>query len=257
MVDINILSFRDEKKPTAFPTLVQTGVESYHLVHSAALSADRFSVYSESSVRPQDLRMMSYAASARARMDHIPGGWKITTPFPVVFQLPPQYTALKTETGERITSDQGMFFLPAGEHTLQVEQHSGDPFYAAPPTTGRLLSVSGELTSLSNSARSVSFAYTSSTRCLASFSHRPYTIIVDGKEITTDPMEGYKRFSVMLPQGEHLVVAVLETTVSYSVDITSFWSSWTIVAFGMLSGAVLLTFYTIVRFSRRSTDVKV
>jgi hypothetical protein len=43
---------------------------------------------------------------------------------------------------------------------------------------------------------------------------------------------------------------VLETTVSYGVDITSFWSSWLIVGFGMISGTALLTFYTMVRISR-------
>lgn len=75
-------------------------------------------------------------------------------------------------------------------------------------------------------------------------------MFVDGRELNAEPKEGYKRFSVMLPQGEHTVIAVLETTVSYSVDITSFWSSWAIVAFGMLSGTALLAFYTAVRVSR-------
>ncbi len=43
---------------------------------------------------------------------------------------------------------------------------------------------------------------------------------------------------------------VLENTATYGVDITSFWSSWFIVAFGMLSGAALLSFYGVVRLSR-------
>ncbi len=250
MVDLNILSFRDEKKATDFPTLVQTGVESYEMVNSAALGSDRFTIYSESSVRPQDLRMMSFAASARATMEHIPGGWQINAPFPVVLQLPKEYTALTTSSGERITSDQGMFFVPAGEYTLKAERRAGEPFYGGPPTGGRLLSISGELTSLTNSSRSITFTYHSDTRCLASFSHRPYTLFLDDREMTVAPLEGYRRFSVVLPRGEHTVIAVLETTVSYGVDITSFWSSWLIVAFGMLSGAALLTFYTMVKISR-------
>lgn len=252
MLDINILEFRDEKKPTQFPTLIQTGIESYHLVRSAALGADRFSIYSESSVRPQDLRMMSYAASARAEIDHIPGGWKISAPFPVVLELPKQYSALRLSTGEQITSDQGLFFLPAGDHILQAERHSSGTFPSNPPTTGRLLSISGKLTSLNNTNRSVSFSYSSDTRCFASFSHRPFAIIVDGKEIKSDPMEGYRRYSVALPQGEHQVIAILETTVSYGVDITSFWSSWFIVGLGALCGAALMAFYVLVRISRTS-----
>ena len=87
-------------------------------------------------------------------------------------------------------------------------------------------------------------------RCIASFSHRPFTLLIDGKEESAAAMQGYRRFSVMLPQGEHTVIAVLESTVSYGVDITSFWSSWLIVGFGVLSGAALMAFYSIVRFSR-------
>lgn len=256
MLDLNILQFRDEKKPTPFPTLLQTGIESYQLVHFAALGSERFSLYSESSIRPQDLRMMSYAASVRANMHHIPGGWKIVTPFPVVLELSKQYSVIRTPAGERLTSDRGMFFLPAGEHTLMAEKHSGEPFYAAPPTTGRLLSLSGELLNLINSNRSVGFKYRSQTRCYASFSNRPYTIFVDDKEMNVPILEGNRRYSVVLPPGEHTVLAVLETRVSYSVDVTSFWSSWIIVGFGILSGGLLVGFYAMVRFSRPRGEKK-
>jgi len=250
MVDLNILEFRDEKKPTAFPTLVQTGIESYQMVHSAATASDGITIYSESSTRPQDLRMMGFAASARALLRHIPGGWTIETPFPVVMQLPQDYSALRTETGDLISSDRGMFFVPAGTHTLLAEFRSAAPF-ASPPIGGRLLSISGELTELVTSSRSVTFSYRSDPRCLVSFTHRPFALFLDGKEVGSDALAGYRRFSVVLPPGEHTVIAVLETTVSYGVDITSFWSSWLIVAFGMTSGAALLTFYAAVRISRR------
>ncbi len=249
MLDLNILPFRPEKKPTIFPTLVQTGIEAYEMVHSAAAGADRVSVYSESSIRPQDLRMIGFAAASRANLQQIPGGWKLDTPFPVVMQLPSYYTSLRTDEGERITSDRGLFFIPAGSYSLLGETRSADPFSTA-PTGGRLLSISGELTRLENSPRSVTFAYTSDARCAVSFSHRPFALFVDGKEADASSLAGYRRFSVLLPAGSHTVIAVLETGVSYGVDITSFWSSWIIVAFGMTSGAALLTFYTLVRVSR-------
>ncbi len=254
MLDLNILQFRDEKKPSAFPTLIQTGIESYQLVHSAALGSDRFSIYSESSVRPQDLRMMGFAASAPATLTTIPGGWHLSTPFFAVMDLPKEYSALVMDDSQRITSDRNAFLIPPGDHTLHAELHAGDPF-STRPTGGKLLSLTGDLTSLSASSRSVSFSYVSDSRCIASFSHRPFTLIVDGKEINFQTMEGYRRYSVLLPYGTHQVIAVLETTVSYGVDITSFWSSWFIVAFGMISGTALLTFYTVVRVSRTKDTV--
>lgn len=251
MVDLNILQFRTENVPTPFPTLIQTGIESYNLIHSAAMGSDRFSIYGESSIRPQDLRMMAYASSAQASIQRIDGGWRIQAPFPVVLELPKEYGALQTLQGERIFSDGGMCYVPPGEHTLRAEKLTASPFLA-PPIVGLLLSVSGELTSLTSSTRSVTFSYRSATRCIASFNHPPYTIILDGKEINAEVLKGYRRFSVVLPHGAHTVIAVLETTVSYGVDITSFWSSWLIVAFGIISGAALFAFYTLVRISRTS-----
>ncbi|MBI1804323.1 MAG: DUF2334 domain-containing protein [Ignavibacteriae bacterium] len=251
MLDLNILQFRDEKKATPFPTLVQTGIESYLLAHAAALGAPRFSIYSESSTRPQDLRMMGYAASARAIMKRVPGGWHITTPFPVVLELPKEFAALTTDDGQRITSDRGAFLIPQGDHVLHAESYASTDPFSSRPTGGKLLSITGELGDLSTSNRSASFSYNSATRCIASFTHRPFTLFVDGKETNPQVMEGFHRFSVVLPPGEHTVIAILETTVSYGVDITSFWSSWLIVGFGMMSGAALLTFYTVVRVTRR------
>ncbi len=249
MVDLNILDFRNQNVPTQFPTLVQTGIESYHLVHSAAQACDRFAIYSESSVRPQDLRMMSYAAAARAELTRIPGGWHVQTPIPVILDLPKEYTSLLASTGEQIASDRGSYFLAPGEHTLIAQRRSAGPF-SSPPSGGTLLSITGQLTKLTNSSRAITFIYTSAGRCYASFTHSPYAVIIDGEETTVQPMKGYRRFSVALPKGEHTVTAVLETTVSYGVDITSFWSSWLIVGFGFLSGVALLIFYALVRISR-------
>ncbi|MGA2624592.1 MAG: DUF2334 domain-containing protein [Bacteroidota bacterium] len=249
MVDLNILQFRNDSIPTPFPTLIQTGIEGYELVRSAATGADRFTIYSESSVRPQDLRMMSYASSARAELHRIPDGWVVNSPFPVVLDLPKEFVSVRTSKGDRLSSEQGMFLLPSGHDTLIGERRTTGPFTPL-SARGQLLSLTGELTQLSQSSRSIKFSYRSAVRCIASFSHRPYALIVDGKELNASPMQGYHRFSVTLPPGEHECIAVLETTVSYGIDLTSFWSSWLIVAFGFISGAALFSFYAVVRFSR-------
>lgn len=249
MVDLNILQFRSENIPTQFPTLIQTGIEAYHLVHSAARSCDRFAIYSESSVRPQDLRVLSYAASAPASLRRIQDGWHIVTPVAVTLDLPREYRSLRTADGDQITSDRGLFFIPPGEHTLIAQRQSAGPF-SVPPNRGTLLSITGNLSMLTLSNRSVTFTYTSEGRCYASFTHAPFSVIVDGRDENIEVMKGFRRFSVELPPGDHTVTAVLETSVSYGVDLTSFWSSWFIVGFGILSGAVLFGLYIIVRISR-------
>jgi len=249
MVDLNILQFRSEHTPTSFPTLVQTGIESYHLVHSAALGADRYTIYSESSVRPQDLRLMSYAASARAFIGHIPGGWHIVAPTAVVLDLPKEYASLQFEGGDQITSDRGLFYIPPGDHRIIAQRQSAGPFLAS-PRTGALLSFTGELLSMENQGRTVTFSYRSAGRCFASFTHAPVSMIVDKHDSQVQVLKGHRRFSVELPPGEHTITAVLESTVSYGVDLTSFWSSWLIVGFGVVSGAALFGLYLTVRIMR-------
>jgi hypothetical protein len=249
MVDLNILQFRNEHEPTQFPTLVQTGVECYHLVQSAAAGSDRFAIYSESSVRPQDRRMLPFAAASRVSFSRSDAGWHIVNPYPIVLELPSSVTGLSLSSGNRITSDRGLFFLPPGEYNATPDRQSGTPF-AAPPSAGTLLSLTGELKMLSGSARSITFQYKSTGRCYASFTHEPFSVLLDGNDVPVKALKGYRRFSITLPPGEHTATAVLETTVSYGVDITSFWSSWVIVAFGFLAGVALLVFYAMVRITR-------
>ncbi len=249
MLDLNILQFRNENIPTPFPTLIQSGTESFELIQAAATGSDRFSIYSESSVLPQDMRMFAYAASARASLRRIAGGWEFNSPFHTVLELSKEYTTLRTSKGEQFRSDQGKFILPSGQYTIYADKQSAVPI--EPPSGGQLLSISGTLLSLIDGDRSVTFSYRSVTRCAASFSHSPYTVLLDGQEIKNQTEKGFHRFSLLLPPGEHTVTVVLETTVTYGIDITSFWSSWLIVGFGMVSGTALFTFYTVVRISRQ------
>lgn len=118
MLDLNILQFRDVKKPGLFPTSIQTGIECYQMVSAASSASDRVSVYSESSVRHGDLQMLSYAASSPATIRRVRNGWNIRSPFPVVLELPEQYAFLVMSNGERFASDRGRFALPEGEYVL-------------------------------------------------------------------------------------------------------------------------------------------
>jgi uncharacterized protein YdaL len=249
MLDLNILQFRTETTPTPFPTIIQTGTESFQLIHSASLGADRFTIYSESSVRPRDLKMFAFAASGPAYYDQTEDGWSVDSPFPPTLQLPPQFIGVRLSTGATYYCENGKVLLPPGKYEVTPIKLGNTPF-GQPLVAGKLLSITGNLKELVVSSRSVAFKYESKERCLASFNHPPYAIIIDEKETDIKSQPGYERFSVILPPGEHAVIAVLQTTVSYGVDITSFWSSWVIVIFGAVSGTVLISFYTIVRLSR-------
>jgi hypothetical protein len=53
LLDLNILSFRKPDVLTPFPTPIQTGTESFHLVRASALGAPRATIYAESSINPR------------------------------------------------------------------------------------------------------------------------------------------------------------------------------------------------------------
>jgi len=121
MLDLNILNYRDRYGNNPFPTEIQTGIESYQMVYSAASASDRMTMYSESSVRPDDLRFFPYAASAPASVRRVQNGWSVKTPFPVTLELPEQFAFLRLSTGEELRSDHGRFMLPEGEYTLLIK----------------------------------------------------------------------------------------------------------------------------------------
>ena len=122
MLDLNILEFRGPDRPNPFPTRIQTGTECYQMVSTAAASADRFTIYSESTLRADDLPLLPFAASAPATVHRVRNGWRVASPFPVTLQLPEQYRSLTMPDGQLLTGDHGRFDLPEGEYVLYRTQ---------------------------------------------------------------------------------------------------------------------------------------
>ena len=77
LLDLNILNFRKENVITPFPTLIQTGTESFHLINAASIGAPRCVIYSESSVNAQDLAFFPYAASIGIEYKMLDNGYEI------------------------------------------------------------------------------------------------------------------------------------------------------------------------------------
>ncbi len=249
-LDLNVLVIRNDKEITPFPTRIQTGTEAFWLVNSAARGARHVTIYCESSINAQDLALLPSAYAARARVRRLPDGWGVTTPTPVVLQLSSGTDEIWLD-GERVhTVGDGAFLLTSGAHSIR----------AVPPGFGglspealetRVLSVTGNLTEETSSLRSVRLAYRSENRCLITLTRPPFALFVDGKETGLEPLKGNGRYAVMLPPGEHAALVVTQSTVSYGVDVTSFWSSSLIALFGAASVGLLFGLYVLARFKRR------
>ncbi len=251
LLDLNILSFRTQNPPTGFPTLVQTGVESYALVNIAGASAFGVVLYSEASTLPQDLRLFPYALAANVKQQRTPSGWEVESPHSISIELGKEDEQILLDGEKQFSIGSGRFAIPVGEHVIDLRKKTAAPFDVS-SLTARLLSISGELLELQTSQRSVQFIYTSQTRCAVTFNRAPYAMLLDGAEFEFQAAKGFGRFGVLLPPGKHEVLVVGESRVSYGVDITSLWSSSIIVIFGFVSGGVLLIFYALVRAQRKN-----
>jgi hypothetical protein len=150
-----------------------------------------------------------------------------------------------------LTIGGGRFILPVGTHRVSVPPKSLKPFQTDILET-RILSITGDLLSEKNSPRSVELRYRSATRCIVTLVKEPFALFIDGHEKSFTALKGNGRYGLLLPPGEHTVLVVAQSNVSYGVDITSFWSSSLIVFFGIVSGGVLLLFYGYIRIRFRA-----
>ena len=102
----------------------------------------------------------------------------------------------------------------------------------------KLLSITGNLLSVSYGLRSIAAEYESDTRTLISINREPTAVAVDGVESDSIGwMKGNDCYSFYLPPGRHRVEITAGDVFSYGVNLTSLWSTTAIALFG--AGAVL------------------
>lgn len=250
MLDLNILSFRKPDAVIKFPTLIQTGIESYLLVNSAASVSTRFTIYAESSVNPQDIKFFPYAMASGAHVQRRSNGWAVDTPSPLTLELPREIREILLDGKASPALPEGNFSIPSGKHEIEVPEHTMNPFPSGLVET-RVLSITGDLKEENPINRGVEFRYSSKKRCAATFNREPYVVFLDGEQYAVNALKGSDCYGFILPPGDHKVLLISQSGVSYGIDLTSWWSSSLIVVFGFLSGGILLVFYLIVRIRRR------
>jgi uncharacterized protein YdaL len=254
MLDLNILSFRDPRQPTIFPTLVQTGTEAFSLMSVAAREVDRVVVYAESSVSPQDMPLLAFAAASSVEVERHEDGFKVSSPHTTTLQLGGGRRVITIDDAPCTAAD-GHFLIPAGEHVVRTDVPDKNMF-STTILHSSLSSITGKLLYQKGNERSIEFGYESAPRCLVSLTKSPVELYVDGAPTPLHAMKGSSRFSLVLPPGKHDVRVVTMSTISYGVDITSLWSSSFIVLFGFISVGTLMVFYTVVRVRGRRKSVQ-
>jgi hypothetical protein len=252
-LDLNILAFRDKDAIIPFPTLIQTGIESFQLIHSASLGAPGFTVYSESSINPQDLSFFANALASDVHYHFTEAGIQVQTPSSFVLRLPKDVPEITLDGTLLSPFRDNRYVIPAGEHSISIHPQAKNNFSTSELQT-RIMSATGELTSIKYGLRDVTLEYASNVRMLISLSNMPTSVTVDGSPITFTVMKGNDCFSIFLPIGSHRANIVAGDRFAYGISFTSFWSTTAIAIFSALAISLLLLMYVFLKFIRRTVE---
>jgi hypothetical protein len=255
MLDLNILSFRKKDASIPFPTLIQTGTESFHLIRAASLGAPRLTIYSEASVNPQDLSSFSNALSSEVHYHFTEAGISADAPYPFVLRLPKEITEIIVDGAALPPFRDNRYMIPAGEHSIVIQPQTASTFSAHELQT-RIMSSTGDIKSVNYGLRDVTIAYVSNQRMLISLSNMPTTVMVDGAPLDFTVMRGNDCYSIFLPNGTHKVNIITGDKFAYGINITSFWSTTAIALFGAFAISLLLLMYLFLKFIKRSSETR-
>ena len=250
LLDLNILSFRKDNVITPFPTLIQTGTESFHLINAAAMGAPRFTIYSESSVNAQDLGFFPYAASTNITYKSTANGLEFDAPSSFIIKLPMNIKEIIVDGYPVSPFRENSFPIPAGKHIVKFTDVAVTSF-STHELQAKILSFSGDLLSVAYGMKDIKITYESGTRTLISLNREPTWVKVDHQDYKFKVMEGNDCFSIFLPEGKHFVEIGAGNTFSYGINLTSLWSSTGIAIFGSLAVSLLFLMYLMLKIIRR------
>ncbi len=252
LVDLNILSFRKTGEITPFPTLIQTGVESYQMINSASKGAPRFTIYSEGSCNPQDLFFFSYASSSMVKYEYTENGYDVSSPYSFVIHLPKNVEMVKVDDQEISGFRDNKILISAGEHEITLYSKANQ--FSTVSLQPQLLSCTGNVTNINYDMREVKFSYDSYERAYATFSRKPSKITVDGTNYKFRVQSGADCFSVMLPKGSHKVEVITGDQMTYDINLTSLWSISAIAVYGIIAVGLLVLLYFSLKLLRKRLE---
>ncbi len=249
LLDLNIGQFRQPEQITPFPTITQTGTESFELVKTASAAAPRSVIYCEATVNPQDIVLFPFAASVDASMIPQGDGYDITAPWSFTLHLPKEIVEVRIDGTPSAPARENNYLVPAGTH--HVVFSTGHENLSSHELQPRIMGITGNLTSVDYNQREIRFTYTAQSRALVSINREPVDITIDGQPYQSPVMKGNDCFTVFLPPGEHAVMMLAGDQFSYGISLTSFWSSTVIAIFGIVAVALLFVMYLVVVLVRR------
>jgi uncharacterized protein YdaL len=252
-IDLNILTFRKKEEVTPFPTLLQTGIESYELINFSSVGAPRFTIYSEATCNPQDISFFPYASSSAIKYKYSEDGYTVNSPYSFVLQLPENIKVIEVDGKSIMGSRDNIFFIPSGNHIINFQKNN-IPGFSTVELQPRLLTFTGNIMDLKYDMRRLSFNYECSDRALVSLNSKPTSIKVDSRDYRFEVLKGNDCFSFFLPVGKHTVQIATGDKFTYGIGLTSLWSISAIAIYGALAALALILMYFLLKVLRRTME---
>jgi hypothetical protein len=191
-IDINIV----DRYQDVYPTKQQTGTELFELVHLASTAFPRVALYFENSILKPDLPLL--AASSAAVTRYSKDRRRVTVESPADIEMNWAGEGALVDGKPWPVQSSTAIRLPAGLHTIEP---------AVQRESIALIDLNATLRSAAiESGRRIAFEYTSDSRAIARFDHKPSHLEVDGAPLLPACVEA-SDCAVLLPHGKHRVVA--------------------------------------------------
>lgn len=241
MFDINVVPWR-EIRGTPFPLPQACGSELATLVYQAMQVSGRVAIYSEATLIPLDLPLLSYVLGSEINLEEKDGKYvsRSLRPFHLVVNRGNFQVILNGQNWPLIY--QNMVAIPAGQNSFVLKEKSfldlSLPHYR--------FFLDGELVKVETDGPWYRLTYSSSLPVSFFFSPLPNRLLLDGHAL---PLL-LDQSSLILPPGEHRLEIFTETQSAHRLKSFGYFSSLLFFLIGSLAVGLLAFFYLYIKKKR-------
>lgn len=236
MFDINVVKRPDFKK-THLPSPWAVGTELATTFYYAGLPSNRVGIYSEYTVNPIDMSMLSFAVGSSHTVSAENDGFRINSPRSMELILEKGKNIMPVMDGERWPFFQdNTVSIPSGDHTLSFKRVGR--YRQGPLSVPRML-FNGHISNLTIAENLLSFRFSSVNPVILSFDQHLKSIRIDSKEIILDETVR----NLVLSAGNHRVEMFTHNQLPDNIGLIGFVTSSIFYVFGLLAVGSLIILY--------------
>lgn len=233
MFDINCIGRRDISK-TNLPSSLATGTELATTLYFAIQANGRAGIYSESTILPSDMDILSFVFGGDVEILRDKGNFKLRAEKPFLLSLNLiEYVPYLNGEKWPFYGTKGIY-IPSGFHILSFKKESFIDL-----SLSHRIEFDGEIKSFKRDGNSFVLSYGSSLPVSLTFNRPLEKVKLDEKELSI-PLD---KNGVVLPSGDHSLEITPTSYLFYTIDIVGYISSYIFYLIGFVSVSLLFSIY--------------